>query len=158
MVRVVPIAFLFAVFAARAAAAQDAALPIAPAPVDSASLNVVTTFSVKSGKIVLSSALHPQATYLPDGTYTNDGGLIFVIADGVISRLQQPTGEIIPIASVRKSRQGLITLTPATDALMQVSDIKLPSGVFRSEDGKSSITVVVGRPTAFTIAIPSPQQ
>lgn len=113
--------------------------------------NVVTAYAVKSGKIALSSAANPKPVFLPDGTYTNESGTILVILEGVLTRLQQSTGEITEINSVRKTRQDVIVLTPSTNALMQVTDIKLPSGTFRSEDGRSSITVVAGRPTAFTI-------
>ncbi len=131
--------------------AQAAAPAAAPAILDSATQYVVTEYSVKSGKIVLSSAANPIPTYMPDGTYTNESNTIIVILEGAVVRVQSEAGSITEIASVRMTRQRIITLTPSTNALMQVTDIRLPSGTFTSEDGRSSITVIQGRPTAFTI-------
>jgi hypothetical protein len=37
-----------------------------------------------------------------------------------------------------------------------VTDITLPSGLFKSEDGSTSFTIVAGRPIAFTISAASP--
>jgi hypothetical protein len=119
--------------------------------VDSSTRNVVTAFSVKSGKIALSSAANQGPAYLPDGTYTNENNTIIVILDGRIARLQTSSDAITEIALVRVNRQRVIMLTPSTNALMEVKDITLPSGTFRSEDGASSVTVVAGRPTAFTL-------
>lgn len=140
------------VAAAASAAHAQAPLPAAaPAMLDSSTQNVVTEFSVRSGKIALSSAANPGPAYLPDGTYTSENNTIIVILEGRIVRLQRSTGEITEISSVRVNRLHGIMLTPSTNALMAVSDFTLPSGTFKSEDGRSSITVVAGRPTAFTL-------
>jgi hypothetical protein len=88
---------------------------------------------------------------MPDGTYTSEAQMIIVIASGAIVRLQQSTGEIVEVASARVSRQNQIRLTPSTNALMAVSDMPLPSGTFTSEDGQSSITILLGRPTWFKL-------
>lgn len=137
---------------AGSAAHAQVSLPAAPQPVDSAELNTVTTFSVKSGRIALSSAANPGPVYLPDGAYTNDSNLIIVILEGRISRIQTSVDAITEISSVRLSRNHIITLTPSTSALMAVTDIALPSGIFKSEDGATSFTIVAGRPIAFTLA------
>jgi len=136
--------------AARTAQAQDAVLA---APPDS---SAVTSFSIKSGKIALSSLKNPGPVYLPDGTYTNEGGAVLVILDGHITRLQRnPDGEMTEIASIRLNRLHGIQLTPSTNALMTVSEITLPTGTFTSADGASSMRVVSGRPTTFTIPAPT---
>jgi len=149
MIPIVRLASVALLVSASGAYAQTP-LPAAP-PETPGAQNVVTTFSVKSGKIALSSVAYPGKTYLPDGTYTNENGTIIVIVDGILVRLQQSTGEITEIASVRVNRQNVIVLTPSTNALIQVTDVKLPSGTFKSEDARSSITVVAGRPTAFSL-------
>jgi hypothetical protein len=122
-----------------------------PAALDPATKNVVTKFSVRSGKIALSSAANPGPVYMPDGTYTNESGTIIVILNGSITRLQQSTDEIVEIASLRLNRQDMIRLTPSTNALMAVTDMPLPSGTYKAEDGRASVTFLSGRPTAFTL-------
>lgn len=141
------------VAAASAAYAQEPLPAAAPAMLDSSTRNVVTAFSVRSGKIALSSAANPGPAYLPDGTYTNENNTIIVILDGRIARIQTSSGAITEISSVRVNRLHGILLTPSTNALMAVSDITLPSGTFKSEDGASSVTVVAGRPNAFTLSV-----
>lgn len=151
MIRMLQLACVSVVVGASAAYAQAPSPAAAADQPDSSAQNAVTTYSVKSGKIALSSTANPKAAFLPDGTYTNESGTIIVILDGVIVRIQRDSGEITEISSVRVNRDRVIMLTPSTNALMQVADIRLPSGTFKSEDGRSSITVVVGRPTAFTL-------
>ena len=136
-----------ALVAAPAIRAQEAS----PAPVDS---TAVTAFSMKSGRIALSSLANPGMTYLPDGTYTSDAGTVIVILDGKISRLQR-NNEVTEIASVRVHRLHGIMLTPNTNALNAVSEITMPTGMFVSADGSSSITVISGRPTRFIIPAPT---
>lgn len=136
--------------------AQTAQPPAVTTPVDSADLHTVTTFSVKSGRIALSSAANPGPVYLPDGTYTNDSNLIIVILEGRIARIQTSADAITEISSVRMNRNHVITLTPATSALMAVTEFTLPSGLFKSEDGLTSFTIVAGRPIAFTVSGPPP--
>ncbi len=143
--KAISLAAIISVVAASGAFAQDST------SVDSASKNVVTAFSVKSGKLVLSSAANPGKSYLPDGTYSTDDGAVLVIVEGRITRLQRSGGEIVEISNVRLTRLGLVALTPSTNALMAVSDFNLPSGTYKSDDGVSSLSVVAGRPTAFTI-------
>lgn len=156
MIPILRLACACMIVSASAAYAQTSS-PAAAADIAGSSIqNVVTTFSVRSGKIALSSAAHPEPAYLPDGTYTNESNTIIVILNGVIARIQTSSGEITEIASVRMNRQRVIVLTPSTNALMQVTDIKLPSGTFKSEDERSSITVLAGRPTAFTLPESSP--
>lgn len=145
LIKSIPLAAIVSIVAASGAWAQDST------SVDSAMRNVVTSFSVKSGKLVLSSAANPGKSNLPDGTYTSDDASIMVIVDGRITRFQRGSGEIVEIQNVRVTRLGLISLTPSTNALMAVSDFNLPSGTYKSEDGRSSLTVVVGRPTMFII-------
>ena len=140
--------------AANSLCAQEPAA--ATSDVDSSALrNAVTEFSVKSGKIALTSLANPGRAYLPDGTYTNDSGTILVILDGTIVRLQRESGEVTEIASVRLNPRHGIMLMPSTNALMAVSEITLPTGNFRSEDGLSTMKVLSGRPTAFTIPAPA---
>ena len=143
--RSIRLAAIISIVAATGASAQDST------SVDSAARNVVTSFSVKSGKIVLSSAANPGKSYLPDGTYSTDEGAVLVIVDGRISRFQRASGEMVEISNVRLTRLGLLALTPSTNALMAVSDFNLPSGTYKSEDGRSSLSVVAGRPTAFIL-------
>lgn len=115
---------------------------------DSSTATAVTAFSVKSGRIMLSSAANPGPVNLPDGSYTN-GDAFMVILGGRIIRVQ---------ASVSVDRNRIVMLRPAASALMQVSDIPLPSGTFISEDKASSISVMSGRPTAFTPPGSSPKE
>ena len=139
------------VAAASTAYTQEPLPAAASAMLDSSTRNVVTEFSVRSGKIALSSAANPGPAYLPDGTYTNENNTIIVILEGRIVRLQTSSGEITEISSVRVNSLHGVMLTPGTNALMAVSDIRLPSGTFKSEDGASSVSVVAGRPSAFTL-------
>lgn len=138
------------VFTAAAASAQTPA----PASPDTTTEDpdAVTEYSIRSGKLMLSSKANPKPAALPDGTYTNPADLILVILDGRITRVQESTDRITEISSMRLNRQRLIMLTPSTTGLMTVNDFTLPSGTFTSEDGKSSITIVYGRPIAFVLS------
>jgi hypothetical protein len=146
-------ALLALVVAAGAASAQTSAPASPPEPtlVDSATLYNVTEYSVKSGKLLLASNANPIPVYLPDGTYTNEAGENFVISDGKIVRIMDAAGQTTDITNTRKNRFGLITLTPNTNALMAVSEMKLPSGNFTSDDGLVTFRSVLGRPTSFRI-------
>lgn len=132
-----------AVSAQTSGAPPDSANPVSP--------NAVTSFSIKSGKLLLSSSATPKPVTMPDGTYTSEVQTILVISNGSIVRLQQSTGEIVEVASSRISRQNQIRLTPSTNALNAVSDMPLPTGTFTSDDGQSSITIMLGRPTWFKL-------
>jgi hypothetical protein len=112
---------------------------------------------MKSGKIALSSIANPKPTFLPDGTYTNESGVILVILEGLITRLQREQSDPIEIASVHLGRDRMIMLVPGTNALMQVADIRIPSGTFISADGLSSLKVVSGHPVSFTVSASPPQ-
>jgi hypothetical protein len=152
MIRIVALAIvLSAITAADVSAQTPSPAPVTDSAADPALRNAVTTYAMRSGKLALSSAANPGPVFLPDGTYTSEAGTIVVIVDGIINRVQRGTGEITEISNVRLNRQKLITLTPSTNALMAVSDFTLPSGTYKSEDGLSSLTVVVGRPTEFTL-------
>ena len=144
---------VFTTMSAGAVAAQTApAVAVADTAVqDTAARNVVTAFAIKSGKLALSSAAHPKPVSLPDGTYTNQAGVILVVVDGKIARIQESTGGVTEVSSIRLNRQRIIRVMPSTTALMTVSDMPLPSGTFTSEDGRSSFTIVYGRPKAFTL-------
>ena len=145
--------FIYSAISATAVSAQTPAL-VPPPDSAIASLtaqNSVTAVSIKSGRLVLSSAANPGKTLVPDGTYTNELNTIIVIADGRIARIQESSGAIMEVESIRQSRQGVIRVVPSTNALMAVSERPLPSGTFRTEDGQSSIKIVFGRPTEFTI-------
>lgn len=146
-----------AALTASALSAQTASPAAAPDSIiqDSAALNAVKDFSIRSGKLVLSSAANPGPAYLPDGTYSDESNTAIVIRDGRIARIQQASGDLIEVSAVRLNRRGVITVTPSTNALMAVSDMPLPTGTFKSDDGVSSIRIVLGRPTAFTIASPN---
>jgi hypothetical protein len=119
---------------------------------DSASQDSVTAFAIRGGRLALSSLANPGRVYLPSGTYKNQSDLIIAIVDGKITRIQETTDQITEISSSRVNRQKMIALMPSTNALMAVQELILPSGTFTSEDGSSSITIVSGRPTAFTVA------
>src|SRR3569832_1475137 len=101
--------FISACIAASAspAVAQTTTLPEATssAPVDSVSPNTVTSFSVKSGKLLLASVAHPGPMNLPDGTYTNQRELSIVFQDGRVVRVQNGLGNITDITASRVSRQ-----------------------------------------------------
>ena len=155
MIRILRLCGVCVFAAASTAYAQEPVPASAPAVPDSIARNTVTAYSVKSGKIALSSAANPGPAYLPDGTYKDEGNTIIVIVDGRIVRVQPESGESTDISSVRMSRKNIIMLTPSTNALMAVTDIALPSGTFKIEDGSASFTVMAGRPTAFTIPAPS---
>ena len=101
---------------------------------------------------MVSTLANPTAVSIPDGKYINDAGLIVVFLDGSITRVQFGDDGIRDITNMRTNRQKIVLLTPSTNALMSVADITLPSGVFTSEDGKVTFTVVVGRPTYFKIS------
>ena len=148
------IALVSSLIASSVASAQTTAPPSPPeaSAVDSATLYNVTEYSVKSGKLVLASAANPIPIYLPDGTYTNEAGEIFVISDGKVVRIQDAGGQITDITATRKNRFGLIVLTPNTNALITVSEVKLPSGNFTSDDGLVTFRSVLGRPTSFRIS------
>lgn len=113
--------------------------------------HAVSAYSIRSGKLMLSSRANPKPAVLPDGAYTNESDLIIVVLDGRVTRLQESTDRITEIASMRLNKHRLVTLMPSTNALMAVSEVTLPSGTFKTEDGRSSVTIVFGRPTAFTL-------
>lgn len=113
--------------------------------------NAVTVYAIRSGKLMLSSKANPKPVAMPDGVYTNQSELTIAILGGRVTRIRESTGEITEFAAMRLNRDRLVKLTPATNALMAVTDVTLPSGTFKSEDGRSSVTVVFGRPTAFII-------
>lgn len=156
MISVLRLACVCAMLAARATYAQTTAATATADIPDSTAQSVVTTFAIRSGKIALTTAASQAPAYLPDGAYTNESNTVIVILEGVVARIQTSSGQITEIGSVRMNRQRMITLTPSTNALMQVSDIRIPSGTFTSEDGRISITFVQGRPTAFTLPRSSP--
>ena len=156
MIPILRLVCVCVVVAARATYAQTPAPTAVPNLPDSSAQFVVTAFSVRSGKIALTSAAKSEPVYVPDGTYTNENNTIIVILDGRMARIQTSAGEIKEISSVRTDRQNVIMLTPSTNALMQVTDIRLPSGMFKSNDGRSSIAVMAGRPIAFTLPANSP--
>jgi hypothetical protein len=114
--------------------------------------NAVTAYSIRSGKLMVSSKANPKPTTLPNGAYTNESDVIIEIVNGRVARIQESTDRITEIASSRLNRQRLVMLTPSTNALMAVGEVILPSGTFKSADGRSSITIVYGRPTAFVLA------
>lgn len=147
MLRLVALLFVFT-----ASATYAQAPSVAPPDTVAVDPDSVTTYSLRSGKLMLSSKTNPKPVTLPDGTYTNQSELILVFANGRVTRMQESTGQITEIASMHLNRQRLVRLTPATNALMAVSDLPLPSGTFTSADGRSSVTIVFGRPTAFTLA------
>lgn len=158
MIRMIQLACVCVVVSASTAYAQETAPASAPETVDSAALNAVTTYSMKSGRIALSSVANPKPSFLPDGTYTNESGVVLVILEGVIARLQREQSDPIEIASVHLGRDKVIMLVPGTNALMQVSDIRIPSGTFRSADGVSSLKVLSGHPISFTLPASTPKQ
>lgn len=137
------------VFAASAAAGQASAA--VSADTTTGDPNAVTEYAIRSGKLMLSSRANPKPTALPDGVYTNQSDLTIAILGGKVTRIRESTGEITEFASMRLNRDRLVKLTPATNALMAVTDVTLPSGTFKSEDGRSALTVVFGRPTAFSL-------
>ena len=150
MIRTLRFAALLLLITASAASAQTES----PAPPDTMAGNPdsITGYSLRSGKLMLSSKTHPKPVTLPDGAYTNEADVIIVFLDGRVTRVQESTDRITEIASARLNRNRLVTLTPSTNALMAVSEIILPSGTFTSEDRRSSVTIVFGRPRAFTLA------
>ena len=122
--------FIAAVFAS-ALSAQTPSPAAAPDSIvqDSAALNAVKDFSIRSGKLVLSSAANPGPVYLPDGTYSDESNTAIVIRDGRIARIQQASGDLIEVSAVRLNRRGVITVTPSTNALMAVSEwVESPGG------------------------------
>ena len=129
----------------------------APDTTDPAMRNIVNIYAMKSGRLMLSSTANPGPVTFPDGTYTNESGTIIVFLDGSITRLQR--GErITEVSNMRLNRQKLLILTPSTNALMTVSDITLPSGIYKSPDESTWLKIVVGRPAEFVIgAAPSKQ-
>jgi hypothetical protein len=151
MIRMLQLACTCVVLSSSAAYAQDPAPSAAAEPVDSATLNGVTTYSIKSGKIAMSSIANPKPSFLPDGTYVNESGTVLVILEGAITRLERAEGEATEIFSVHLGRDRVVMLVPSTNALMQVADVRLPSGTFRSVDGLSSMRVLSGHPVSFTI-------
>ncbi|HXV15650.1 MAG TPA: hypothetical protein VD758_02660 [Gemmatimonadaceae bacterium] len=149
-------AFIAAITATAVSAQSQSSAAVPDSTVqDSAALNAVKDFSIRSGKLVLSSAANPGPVHLPDGTYSDESNTAIVIRDGKIARIQQASGDLIEVSVVRLNRRGVITVTPYTNALMAVSDMPLPTGTFKSDDGVSSIRIVLGRPTAFTLASPN---
>lgn len=156
MIPVLRIALVCAMVGSRTTYAQPASPAVVAEMPDSTAQSAVTTFAVRSGKIALTTAASQAPAYLPDGAYTSESNTVIVILEGVVARIQMSSGQITEIGSVRMNRQRMITLTPSTNALMQVSDIRIPSGTFTSEDGKISITFLLGRPTVFILPRSSP--
>ncbi len=101
---------------------------------------------------MLSSKTNPKPVSLPDGVYTNQSDLVLAILDGRVTRIRESTGGITEIAWMRLNKDRLMKLTPSTNALMTVTDVTLPSGTFKSEDGRSYVKIVFGLPTAFSLS------
>lgn len=150
MIRTLRFAAFLLVITASLAAGQTQSPP--PSDTLAGNLDSVTAYSLRSGKLMLSSKANPKPVTMPDGAYTNEADVIIVFLDGRVTRVQESTDRITEIASARLNRNRLVTLTPSTNALMAVSEIILPSGTFTSEDRRSSVTIVFGRPTAFTLS------
>jgi hypothetical protein len=151
----IPMLRLVAILVVASAGEASAQAPApAPAAADSAVTepNAVTTYAIRSGRLMLSSKANPKPTPMPDGTYTNQADLILVFLDGRVTRVQESTDRIMEIASMHLNRQKLVKLMLSTNALMAVSEMTLPSGTFKSHDGLSSVTIVFGRPTEFILA------
>lgn len=149
MISVPRVVAILLVSSASAIAAQTPS----PASPDTAAgdPNAVTAYAIRSGRLMLSSKANPKPVSLPDGVYKNQSDLVLAILDGRVTRLGESTGEITEVASMRLNKDRLVKLTPSTNALMTVTDITLPSGTFTSEDGRSSVKIVFGRPMAFTV-------
>ena len=151
MVRLVRLVIILAGITASGVSAQSPAAAAAP---DSTipDPNSVKAFAIRSGKLTLSSASSPRPVNVPDGAYANQAEVTLVFVGGRITSLQESTGGITEISSIRLQRQRGITLMPSTNALMAVGEFQLPSGTFKSEDGVRWFTIVMGRPTAFSFA------
>lgn len=149
MIRMLRFAAVALAFTASSLSAQEAAS--APGDTATEDPHAVTAYSIRSGKLMVSSKANPKPTALPDGTYMNEAGVILVFVNGRVTRVQETTDRITEIASMRLNRQRLVILTQSTNALMAVIEVMLPSGTFRAENGNSSVTIVYGRPAAFTI-------
>jgi len=151
MISVFRLAATLSVFTASAISAQATTAAPDTAAEDP---DAVTAYAVRSGKLMLSSRANPKPAPIPDGTYKNQSDLIIVILGGRVTRIQESTDRITEIASMRLNRQKLVTLMPSTNALMAVNELILPSGTFASDDGRTSFTIVFGRPTAFRLPGP----
>jgi len=126
-------------------AAFHVSLAQEPAPADSSAFDVVTSVSIKSGRLALATAGVSEPMYLPDGAYRSDTKTVLVILDGRISRVEYASGTITPVASARMER-GRVMLTPPVGALMQVTPFPLPTGTFTNEDASVTLKVVSGQP------------
>jgi hypothetical protein len=149
MIKVLRLIAILLVSSASAVSAQTEA-PASP-DTTATDANAVTVFAIRSGRLMLSSKANPKPVVLPDGVYKNQSDLVLAIIDGRVTRIAESTGEITEVASMRLNKDRLVKLTPSTNALMTVTDVTLPSGTFTSEDGRSSVKIVSGRPTMFTI-------
>jgi hypothetical protein len=152
MISILRLAATLSLFTAGTISAQE---PTPAQDTAAADPDAVTAYAVHSGRLVLSSRANPKRAPIPDGTYKNQADMIIVILDGRVTRIQESTDRITEIASMRLNRQKLVTLMPSTNALMAVNELILPSGTFTSDDGRTSFTIVFGRPTAFRL--PSPE-
>lgn len=150
MVRMLRTIAVLSVLGPGTAAAQTPSASLEDSAVQDS--NAVSAYNIRSGKLMLSSKANPKPIALPDGTYANQSGVILVFMDGRVARVQESTDEITEIESMRLNNQRLVRLMPSTNALMAVTEFSLPSGTFTSEDGRNSVTIVFGRPTAFMIS------
>jgi hypothetical protein len=149
MIRTFVYAASLSVLTASASLAQTDSL--APPDTVTGNRDSVTAYSIRSGRLMLSNRANTKPVALPDGAYTNEAGVIIVFVNGRVSRVQESTDKITEIASARLNRNRMVTLTPSTSALMAVSEVILPSGTFTSDDRRTSVTIVFGRPTAFRL-------
>jgi hypothetical protein len=150
MIRIFALATTWLTIAAHSAYGQP------PASADSSASNEVTAVSIKSGKLALSSTANPGPVFLADGAYANEQNTVIVVLHGRIVRIEYASGTVTQVASIRMQKERVM-LTPPVVALMAVSPFPLPSGMFRSQDGVSSLRVVGGSPTAFTVPPRSPR-
>jgi hypothetical protein len=138
------------------ALAMNAATAQTAAPADSASPNDVRAVSIKSGRILLSSAANPGPVVLADGAYASSGGTVIVIVDGKIARVEGSSGKVTLVGSSRMNRQRVM-LTPVVGALIvAVTPFALPSGTFRATDRVTFFRVVDGRVMEFTLPPKAP--
>jgi hypothetical protein len=114
-------------------------------------LNAVTAAAIRYGKLALSTRAHPGANYLPDGTFARvESFSRFVVKGGLIVGRVKLNGEVTPIESIRLD-VGVLKLSPEKTPGMTQTEMILPDGNYKTEDGRTTLTLTGGKPTRFVL-------
>jgi hypothetical protein len=132
-----------------------------PTTSDSDAKSAVTAYAIRYNKLAMSSLAQPGANYIPPGTYKDDKGHVITVVEGRFTLVKVNSAVTVAVETTELTPERQLQLlgrvatttsiTPTgTTSSTAGKSFPFPAGSYRSEDGKSTFTVVDGRPTKFT--------